>query len=267
MQLKQTNGGDMARILVTGASSGIGEATVRKLRQEGHDVIATARRQERLDKLAQQTGCQVIAADLTKDEELSKLVRGVLNGGPLDALVNNAGGARGSDAVADGKPEDWRTMYEINVMSTLRLTQALLPGLRKHGGDVVFVTSTAAHETYMGGAGYTAAKHAEAMIPETMRLELVGEPVRIIEVCPGMVKTEEFSLNRLGSTDKAMDVYAGVDEPLLAEDIADVIAWTLSRPKHVNIDRVIVRPVAQANSWTVARTDSHGRQLPTSTLA
>lgn len=257
----------MARILVTGASSGIGEATVRALTAQGHHVIATARRQQRLEKLAEQTGCEIVAADLTHDEDMGRLVRTVLRGGQLDVLVNNAGGARGSDAVADGKPEDWRTMYELNVMTTLCLTQALLPSMRERGGDIVFVTSTAAHETYMGGAGYTAAKHAEAMIPETMRLELVGEPVRIIEVCPGMVKTEEFSLNRLGSTDKAMDVYAGVDEPLLAEDIADVIAWTISRPKHVNIDRVVVRPVAQANSWTVARTDTHGRELPKSALA
>mgnify|MGYP002684859329 CR=1 FL=1 len=159
----------------------------------------------------------------------------------------------GQDSVATGSIGDWASMYEKNVLATLRLTQALLPGMRENGGDVVFVTSTAAHETYAGGGGYTAAKHAELMIPQTLRLELVGEPVRIIEIAPGMVKTEEFSLRRLGTEEAAAQVYAGVDEPLLAEDIADVVAWTLTRPRHVNIDSVIVRPVAQANSWTVAR--------------
>lgn len=241
------------RVVVTGASTGIGEATARRLAAEGFTVVATARRRERLEKLAAEIGCEIFPADLTVDDDVVALAEFAQAGGPVVALVNNAGGAVGQDPVATGSIEDWASMYEKNVLATLRLTQALLPGMRENGGDVVFVTSTAAHETYAGGGGYTAAKHAELMIPHTLRIELVGEPVRIIEVAPGMVKTEEFSLNRLGSKEAADKVYDGVAEPLLAEDIADVIAWTLTRPRHVNIDSVKVRPVAQANSWTVAR--------------
>ena len=252
------------RILVTGASSGIGEATVRALVKEGHEVVATARRAQRLEKLHEQTGATVIPADLTKPEDVTRLVE---QAGNIDALVNNAGGARGSDPVATGKLEDWQAMYELNVLATLRLTQALLPQIREKNGTIVFITSTAAHETYVGGAGYTAAKHAEAMIVETLRLELVGENVRLIEICPGMVKTEEFSLNRLGSKEAAQKVYAGVDQPLLAKDIADVVAFAISRPSYVNLDRIVIRPVAQANSWTVARTGTSDGELPTSPLA
>ena len=241
------------RVVVTGASTGIGEATARRLVEEGYDVIAVARRAGRLRELSRQIGCQFFPADLTDQDRINELVTFLEKDGPINALVNVAGGAIGTDSVAEGNPEDWLTMYNMNVLATLRLTQVLLPQLRARGGDVVFITSTAAHEPYKGGAGYTAAKHAELMIPQTLRLELVGEPVRVIEIAPGMVKTEEFSLRRLGTEEAAAQVYAGVDEPLLAEDIADVVAWTLTRPRHVNIDSVIVRPVAQANSWTVAR--------------
>lgn len=252
------------RVIVTGASSGIGEATVRALIEQGHEVIATARRRERLERLHEQTGADVFPADLTVPEEVEALVA---HAGHIDALVNNAGGARGSDRVAEGKLADWQAMYELNVLATLRLTQAFLPQLRATGGTIVFVTSTAAHETYIGGAGYTAAKHAEAMIPQTLRLELLGENVRLIEICPGMVKTEEFSLNRLGDKEAAQKVYAGVDEPLLAEDIADVIAFALSRPQYVNLDRIVIRPVAQAHSSAVARTGTSTGDLPTSQLS
>ncbi|MCI1676046.1 MAG: SDR family oxidoreductase [Ancrocorticia sp.] len=243
----------MVKVLVTGASTGIGRATAVRLAREGFDVYATARRADRLERLAQQIGCKIFPADLTKDDDVAALAAFVEADGPLQALVNNAGGAEGQDPVASGDVAQWRSMYEKNVLGTLRLTQAVLPSMRKLGGDLVFVTSTAAHETYVGGAGYTAAKHAELMIPQTLRIELVGEPVRIIEVAPGMVKTEEFSLNRLGNKEAAEKVYAGVAEPLVADDIADVIAWALTRPSHVNIDSVVVRPRAQANSWTVAR--------------
>lgn len=252
------------RVLVTGASSGIGEATVRTLTTQGHQVIATARRRERLQRLHEQTGADAFPADLTSASDVEKLVA---YAGQIDALINNAGGARGSDRVADGDLADWQAMYELNVLATARLTQAFLPQLRKASGTIVFITSTAAHETYIGGAGYTAAKHAEAMIPETLRLELLGENVRLIEICPGMVKTEEFSLNRLGSKEAAQKVYAGVDEPLLAEDIAEVIAFALSRPQHVNLDRIVIRPLAQAHSSAVARTGSSEGELPASRLA
>ncbi|WP_273487149.1 SDR family oxidoreductase [Ancrocorticia populi] len=256
----------MARIVVTGASTGIGEATVRRLTAEGYEVVATARREARLTSLSEQTGCSHFAADLTKQEDIDALVA-FLGDGPVAGLVNVAGGALGQDPVAEGKVTDWQRMYEINVIATLRLTQALLPQFREKGGDLVFLTSTAAHETYPGGAGYTAAKHAERMIANTLRIELVGEPVRIVEIAPGMVKTEEFSKNRLGGEAAAEKVYQGVAEPLVAEDIADIIFWTLSRPKHVNIDLVQVRPVAQANSWTVAREpDAAPAKIPRTAL-
>jgi NADP-dependent 3-hydroxy acid dehydrogenase YdfG len=169
--------------------------------------------------------------------------------------------------VAEANIDAWQAMYDKNVLGTLRLTKAVLPMLREGGGDIVFVTSVAAHEAYRGGAGYTAAKHAEAMIPQTLRLELLGEPVRIIEVAPGLVKTPEFSLNRLGDVNAAQAVYKGIDEPLLAEDIADVIAWTLTRPRHVNIDSVTVRPVAQATASLFARGGTSQGELPSEDLA
>ncbi|MFD1719741.1 SDR family oxidoreductase [Georgenia deserti] len=243
------------RALVTGASSGIGAATVRRLRREGWDVLATARRADRLDALAEETGCATFAADLTDPADVTRLAEHAAATGPLRSLVNNAGGAIGTDSVAEGDAEEWRRMYEINVVATLRLTQSLLPHLRADGGgDVLVVTSTAAHGTYPGGAGYTAAKHAERMIRDTLRLELVGEPVRVLEVAPGMVRTEEFSLNRMhGDPDAAAKVYEGVAEPLVADDVADVIAFALTRPAHVNLDRIILRPRAQASNTLVHR--------------
>lgn len=241
--------------LITGASSGIGAATVRALVGAGYRVIATARREDRLRKLAQETGCTYVPADLSSPEGVQTVADYVHNHGGIDVLVNNAGGAIGVDPVADGKLDEWRRMYEVNVIATLALTQALLPQLRQRGGDIVFMLSTAAIGTYPGGAGYVAAKHAERQIPDTLRLELVGEPVRIIEIEPGMVKTEEFSLNRYhGDADKAAAVYAGVEQPLVAEDIAEAVRWAVQLPAHVNIDSMVIRPVAQASNTLVART-------------
>ena len=240
--------------LVTGASSGIGAATVRALVNDGFRVIASARREERLRALAAATGCDYVAADLTTTDGVAAVANAADAAGGIDVLVNNAGGALGTDSVAEGKLEEWRRMYEINVMSTLALTEALLPGLRERGGDIVFMLSTAAHGTYPGGAGYVAAKHAERQIADTLRLELVGEPVRIISINPGMVRTEEFSLNRYhGDAQAAAKVYAGVAQPLLAEDIAECVRWAVGLPKHVNIDSLTVRPVAQASNTIVAR--------------
>ncbi len=243
------------RALVTGASSGIGAATVRRLRAEGWDVVATARRADRLEALAADTGVTTVVADVTDDADVAALVAHVRDTGGLDAVVNNAGGAFGLDPVAEADVAQWRAMYELNVLGTLRVTQGVLPLLRERGaGDVVVVTSTAAHGAYPGGAGYTAAKHAERMISETLRWELVGEPIRVIEVAPGAVATEEFSLVRFdGDAERAAQVYAGY-QPLVAEDVADAIAWTLTRPAHVNVDLLVVRPRAQANNTTVART-------------
>lgn len=245
--------GQGRRVIVTGASTGIGEATVRRAVAAGWKVLATARRSERLAALAEQTGCDWVAADLTTEEGPGLVVDKARELGGFTSLVNVCGGAIGTDSVADGRTKDWREMYEKNVIATLRLTQAALPDLRR-GGDVVLVTSTAAHGTYPGGAGYTAAKHAERMIANTMRLELVGEPVRIIEIAPGMVHTPEFSLNRFGGDQaKADAVYEGVDEPLTGADIAEAIMFSLEVPAHMNIDSMIIRPVAQASNTVVAR--------------
>lgn len=243
------------RALVTGASSGIGAATVRRLRAEGWDVVAVARREDRLRALAEETGAVAEVADVTDDDAVARLVDRVTAGGPVHALVNNAGGALGADPVASGSLDDWRRMYELNVLGTLRVTQRLLPALRATGrGDVVVVTSTAAHGTYPGGGGYVAAKHAERQIAATLRVELVGEPVRVVEIAPGMVRTEEFSLTRFGGDQARADaVYAGVDEPLTADDVADAIVWALTRPHHVNVDTLVLRPRAQATNTLVAR--------------
>ncbi|KQY20685.1 oxidoreductase [Cellulomonas sp. Root485] len=244
------------RALVTGASSGIGAATVRRLRAEGWDVVATARRADRLAALAEETGATTVVADVTDDADVARLAEQVADGGPLDALVNNAGGAFGLDPVESADLDHWRQMYELNVIGTLRVTQALLPQLRAgDGGDIVVVTSTAAHGTYEGGAGYVGAKHAERMLATTLRWEILGEPIRIIEIAPGAVATEEFSMVRFdGDSERAAAVYAGY-EPLVADDIADAIAWSLSRPAHVNIDLLVVRPRAQASNNRIVRTD------------
>lgn len=240
------------RIVVTGASSGIGAATVRLLSASGFGVVALARREDRLRDLAKETGCEYYVCDVTDRQRMEEVAAHIAQTAPISGVVVNAGGAHGADSVAQGKVEDWQWMYDVNVVGAVNTVQVFLPQLRR-GGDLLFVTSTAAHETYPGGAGYTAAKHGEAMVAQTLRLELVGEPIRILEVCPGMVKTEEFSLNRLGSHEAAEQVYAGVDEPLTDTDIADVIVYMLSCPVHVNLDRVVVRPVAQASSTVVAR--------------
>lgn len=249
-----TTCGRRPRAVVSGASTGIGEASVRRLRAQGWDVVATARRAERLEALAAETGCEWVDADLTVDDDVARLAKAVTEGGGVTALVNNAGGALGMDPVERGKVSEWATMYERNVLATLRLTQALLPAIEADGGgDLLFVTSIAAYESYPGGGGYTAAKHAEAQIASTMRLELVGRPVRVLEIAPGLVHTPEFSLNRLhGDAAAAEAVYRGMD-PLVADDIAEAIAWMLTRPRHVNIDRLVIKPVAQASFSLVAR--------------
>ena len=246
---------EQLRAVVTGASSGIGAATVRRLRAEGWDVVAVARRADRLAALAAETGAVALVADVTSDDDVARLAAEVASGGPVHALVNNAGGALGAATVAAASPADWRAMFELNVLGTLRVTQALLPALRATGrGDVVVLTSTAAHDTYPGGGGYVAAKHAERQIATTLRLELIGQPVRVIEIAPGMVRTEEFSLNRFGGdAAKAEAVYAGVDDPLTADDVADAVVWTLTRPHHVNIDQLVMRPRAQVSNTQVAR--------------
>jgi NADP-dependent 3-hydroxy acid dehydrogenase YdfG len=237
--------------VVTGASSGIGAATAQRLAAEGFAVVLGARRTDRLAELAERTGGRALPLDVTDQASVDAFAAELDR---VDVLVNNAGGSWDMAPVAEGDPDSWQRAYDVNVLGTLRMTRALLPALRASGaGDVVFMSSTAALISYEGGASYTAAKHAVHTMAETLRLEIVGEPVRVIEIAPGMVRTDEFSRNRLGSQDAADAVYRGVREPLVAEDIADCVAWTVTRPHHVNVDLLVVRPIAQAAQHKVAR--------------
>lgn len=231
--------------VVTGASSGIGEATARTLAAQGFHVVAVARRAERIEHLAREIGGSAIVADVTDGTAVAEMATGL---GRVDVLVNNAGGAKGLEPVAEANLDDWRWMWETNVVGTLRVTRALLPRLIESGdGLIVTVTSIAALEVYDGGAGYCAAKHAKAALHRTLRGELLGQPVRLTEVAPGAVRTE-FSLVRFGGDEQRADaVYAGIT-PLTAEDVAEVIGFVASRPPHVNIDQIVVRPRDQASA-------------------
>ncbi len=239
--------------VVTGASSGIGAATARRLAADGFRVVCAARRADRIEALADEIGGLAVVCDVTDQASVDALAAAV--GPELAVLVNNAGGAVGQEPIERTDPEAWRQMYESNVLGTLRVTKALLPALRGSGaGTVLNVGSIAGHLAYEGGAGYTAAKHGVAMITETLRLELNGEPVRVTEIAPGMVQTDEFALVRFGGDQaKADAVYAGVDEPLTADDVADAIAWMVTRPQHVNVDLLVIKPIAQAAPWKIAR--------------
>jgi len=237
--------------VVTGASSGIGAATAERLAADGFEVVLGARRLDRLTALAGRIGGRAVRLDVTDPSSVAEFCSTLDR---VDVLVNNAGGAWDAAPVAEADLDSWQRTYEVNVLGTVRMTKALLPALRASGaGDVVFVGSTAGLVSYEGGASYTAAKHGVHTLAETLRLEIVGEPVRVIEIAPGMVRTEEFTLNRVGSQEKADAVYRGVREPLVAEDIADCIAWCVTRPHHVNVDLLVVRPLAQAAQHKVAR--------------
>ncbi|MEU8464791.1 SDR family oxidoreductase [Streptomyces sp. NPDC029003] len=243
--------------VVTGASSGIGAATARQLAAAGYHVVLTARRKDRIEALAgdlTEAGYEATAhaLDVTDRAAVDAFAASL---GDCDVLVNNAGGAIGAEPVATGDPADWRTMYEVNVIGTLNVTQALLPALTASGdGTVVVLSSTAGHSTYEGGGGYVAAKNGARVLAETLRLEIVGRPVRVIEIAPGMVKTEEFAKTRFrGDAAKAEKVYEGVAEPLSADDVADTITWAITRPSHVNIDLLVVRPRAQASNTKIHR--------------
>ncbi|MFI7419639.1 SDR family NAD(P)-dependent oxidoreductase [Nonomuraea sp. NPDC049684] len=239
--------------VVTGASGGIGEATARRLAAEGYVVVAGARRRDRLDKLAAEVpSIRPVTLDVTSQESVDALV-GSLD--RCDVLVNNAGGALGMESVTDGLLDDWQQMYDTNVLGSLRMTQALIPKLVESGdGVLVMLTSTAALVSYEGGGGYCAAKHAQSAMAETLRLELVGQPVRVVEIAPGMVRSEGFAVTRFrGDEAAAARVYEGVPDPLSSDDVADAIAWCVTRPSHVNIDRLVIRPRAQAAQHKVHR--------------
>jgi NADP-dependent 3-hydroxy acid dehydrogenase YdfG len=243
--------GEGRTAVVTGASSGIGAATAERLAAEGFHVVLAARRTDRLEQLATRTGGRAVRLDVTDDASVQELADSLDR---VDVLVNNAGGAFDAAPVADADLDSWQRTFDVNVLGAVRVTRALLPALRASGrGDVVFVGSTAGLISYEGGASYTAAKHGVHTLAETLRLELNGEPVRVVEIAPGMVRTDEFALNRTGSQDSADAVYRGVREPLVAEDVADCIAWTVTRPHHVNVDLLVVRPLAQAAQHKVHR--------------
>ena len=244
--------------VVTGASSGIGAATVRQLAAEGFHVVCAARRTDRVEALAAEVSGTPISCDVTDAESVTRLAELVdeLGGGRLDVLVNNAGGAFGAAPVAQADSEDWRRMYEVNVIGLMQVTRALLPALIASGAGVILnVGSTAGRVAYETGGGYTAAKHGTQVVTATLRLELFDQPVRVCEIAPGMVQTDEFALVRFGGDqEKADAVYAGVENPLTADDVADAIVWMVTRPAHVNIDELVIRPRAQAAQHKVHRT-------------
>ena len=245
--------------VVTGGGTGIGSATAHRLAADGFDVVVCGRRVEPLEATAAEirdahaVSARAVVMDVTDIESVRAAAAEI---GTCDVLVNNAGGAIGADRVEDGKPDEWRSMWESNVLGVLHVTQAFLPALRRSptGGTIVVVSSIAGLLVYEGGAGYTAAKHGATAVVETLRLELAGEPIRVVEVDPGMVWTDGFSLTRFhGDQGKADAVYAGVDRPLVAADVAECIAFCVRLPQHVNVDRLVVKPVAQAAPHKVVR--------------
>ena len=238
--------------VVTGASSGIGAATARALAGDGFHVVCAARRHDRVQALAQEIGGTAVVCDVTDADSVRALAEAVPS---LDVLVNNAGGAFDAATVEDADVDLWAQMYDVNVIGLVRVTQALLPALRADGGGlVVNMGSTAGRVAYEGGGGYTAAKHGVKVITQTLRLELVAEPLRFTEIAPGMVRTEEFGLVRFEGDEKKRDaVYDGVAEPLVAEDIAEAVRWVASLPAHVDVDEIVVRPRAQAAQHKVHR--------------
>ncbi len=236
--------------LVTGASSGIGAATVRALAEAGFETVAAARRVERCEELAKEVGGRALELDVTDPDSVARMTEEI---GEVGVVINNAGGALGLEPIAEADEEKWRTMYETNVMGVMRVTKALLPALERSGdGHVVVIGSIAGTEVYRGGAGYNAAKHAANAVGRALRLELLGKPIRVSEVAPGMVETE-FSLVRFdGDQERAEEVYAGM-KPLVAEDVAELVAFVVTRPPHVDIDFVAINPTAQATPTEVHR--------------
>ncbi|HKE98722.1 MAG TPA: SDR family NAD(P)-dependent oxidoreductase [Actinomycetes bacterium] len=243
--------------VVTGASSGIGEACARRLAAAGYTVVVGARRADRLERLAAAAGAQAHPLDVTDPASVEAFARAVAERhGRCEVLVNNAGLAAGLDPVASSDEAHWRAMLDTNVLGLLRVTKAFLPLLRRagRGAHIVNLGSIAGFEVYPGGAGYTASKHAVRAVTQTLRLELNGEPIRITEVDPGMVRTEFSAVRFEGDQRRADAVYQGM-QPLTADDVADCVTWAVTRPAHVDVDLIVVRPVAQATATVVARSE------------
>ena len=247
--------------VVTGASSGIGAAIATRLADDGFHVVLVARRADRITELAQRIGGTDVVADVTDPDLASRFAD---RDWSCDVLVNCAGGALGADPVGSGNLADWQAMYDTNVLGTVRTIQVFLDELLERQGTIVNISSTAALAGYEGGAGYCAAKSGVRALTQSLRLELAGKPVRVIEILPGMVRTEEFAVNRFkGDADKAASVYAGVDRPLTADDVARCVAFACGLPAHVNIDEMVVRPVAQAAQHKVHRESLNWNEPPT----
>lgn len=236
--------------VVTGASSGFGEAIARALAAEGYTVYTGARRLERLLALQEEIGGQALSLDVTDPASVSAFCSQVPT--ELHVLVNNAGGALGLEPVAEARDEDWERMYDTNVMGLMRMTRGLMPNLKAGKGHIVNITSIAGREVYLNGAGYAAAKHAARAITQTLRLELNGLPIRITDIAPGLADTEFSQVRFFGDAERAKGVYAGLT-PLAAEDVAECVRWAVTRPWHVNIDDIVVKCVAQASASKVAR--------------
>ena len=241
--------------IVTGASSSIGAATARALANSGFDVVACSRRTDRLDALAAENAA--ITAhhlDITDQKSVDQLVSD-LSDRKVSILINNAGGAFDAASVLDSDPDVWSKTYDLNVVGTVRMVKAFTPAMEKLGhGHIVIISSTAGHVAYENGGSYVAAKHAETALARTLRLELNGLPIRVTEIAPGMVKTEEFAKVRFGDAARAAKVYEGVAAPLTAEDVAEAIRWSVTLPEHFNVDSLVIRPVAQAANHKVHRT-------------
>lgn len=234
--------------VVTGASSGIGAATAALLAKNGYHVIAVARRTERLQELSKvDQNIEILTIDVTSDSDVAKLAAH-LTGKAVEVLICNAGGAFDFDSVITSDPEIWMKTYDVNVVGSVRCIKALVPLMNAHGkGHVVLITSTAGQVAYENGGTYVAAKHGEVALARTLRLELNGLPIRVTEIAPGMVKTEEFALTRFaGDKEQAAKIYAGVAKPLTDSDVAEAIRWSVMLPDHFNIDSMTIRPVAQA---------------------
>lgn len=241
--------------VVTGASSGIGAATAQLLAKNGYYVIAAARRKDRLDALAESdSNIEACELDVTNQGSVDALAKH-LAGKPISVLINSAGGAFDFDAVTASDPEVWKKTFDINVVGSVRMVKAMTPLMLQHGrGHIVVISSTAGHRAYENGGSYVAAKFAETSLAETLRLELNGQPIRVTEIAPGMVKTDEFAKVRFnGDAERAAKVYAGVSHPLTASDVAESIRWSVMLPDHFNVDSMTIRPLAQAAQHKVHR--------------